>query len=131
MRTASLADLFLYDIKLIDDTRHRIFTGVGNQPILANLDALARARADVWIRVPFIPGINDDRENLDAIAGFLGGLESDYPVFLLPYHVIAQDKYGRLGHVYPLQGLEPPRPDELEAAAQRLRDTGLRVSIGG
>ena len=92
---------------------------------------LAAIGADVWIRVPFIPGVNDDRANLDALAEFLGGLEADYPVFLLPYHLIAQDKYGRLGHVYRLSGLEPPPEEQVETAAARLRDAGLRVNIGG
>jgi len=131
LRVATLTQLFLYDIKLMDDNRHRMFTGVGNEVILSNLAALAAIGADVWIRVPFIPGVNDDRANLDALAEFLGGLEADYPVFLLPYHLIAQDKYGRLGHVYPLSGLEPPPEEQVETAAARLRDAGLRVNIGG
>jgi pyruvate formate lyase activating enzyme len=126
-----LTDLFLYDLKLIDDDRHREFTGVGNRAILSNLESLARRGADVWVRVPFIPGINDDRDNLDALAGFVSGLDRDYPVFLLPYHLIAQDKYGRLGHDYPLAGREPPSTEQLDEAATRLRDAGLQVNIGG
>jgi len=130
-RVAELTDLFLWDLKLIDDNRHRVFTGVGNRAILSNLMRLARRGAEVWIRVPFIPGINDDRDNLDALASLVAGLHRDYPVFLLPYHRIAQDKYGRLGHAYPLAGLEPPGEEQLEAAAARLRRAGLRVNIGG
>jgi pyruvate formate lyase activating enzyme len=131
LRVAEVADLFLYDVKMIDDTRHRLFTGAGNRTILSNLQALARRGADVWVRVPFIPGINDDRANLDALAAFVGELGRDYPVFLLPYHKIAQDKYGRLGHDYPLAGLEPPGEEQVAAAAERLRHAGLRVNIGG
>ncbi len=131
LSVAELTDLFLYDLKLLDDDRHRIFTGVTNGPVLANLAALAAAGAGVWVRVPLIPGINDDIGNLDALAAFLGGFEHDWPVFLLPYHVIAQDKYSRLGREYTLTGLEPPSRAHLEAAANRLRDAGLRVNIGG
>jgi pyruvate formate lyase activating enzyme len=131
LSVASLTDLFLYDLKLIDDNRHRVFTGVGNRPILSNLTALARHGAAAWVRVPLIPGINDDADNLDALASFVCGLERDYPIFLLPYHLIAQDKYGRLGHVYPLVGLQPPREEQVATAATRLRDRGLRVHVGG
>lgn len=131
LQVAGMTDLFLYDIKLIDDNRHRIFTGVDNRVILSNLTALARIGAEVWIRVPLIPGINDDRGNLDALAAFLGGLETCYPVFLLPYHLIAQDKYGRLGYAYPLVDLEPPGAAQVQTAAARLRDAGLQVTIGG
>ena len=49
----------------------------------------------------------------------------------ISYHVIAQDKYARLGREYSLGGLEPPSRDHLEAAANRLRGAGLRVNIGG
>jgi pyruvate formate lyase activating enzyme len=131
LRVATLTDLFLYDLKLMDDDRHRTFTGVGNRLILSNLAALARAGAEVWVRVPFIPTVNDDPDNLDALATFVGDLPGDHPVFLLPYHLMAQDKYGRLGQSYPLTGLEPPTAEQLEAGAARLRDAGLRVSIGG
>ncbi len=131
LQVASTTDLFLYDVKLIDNTRHSIFTGVDNRVILSNLVALARAGAEAWIRVPFIPSINGDGADLDELAAFLGGLEKRYPVFLLPYHLIAQDKYGRLGYEYPLAGLEPPSAAQLQTAAARLRDGGLQVTIGG
>ena len=131
LQVAGMTDLFLYDIKLIDDNRHREFSGVDNRVILSNLAVLARIGAEVWVRVPFIPGINDDRADLDALAAFLGGLERRYPVFLLPYHLIAQDKYGRLGYEYPLVGLEPPSVAQVQTAAARLRDKGLQVTIGG
>jgi pyruvate formate lyase activating enzyme len=131
LRVGELAHLLLYDLKLLDDARHRVFTGAGNGVVLANLEALAESGADVWIRVPWIPGVNDDDGNLDDLASFVTGLGKDWPVFLLPYHINAQDKYARLGRDYPLVGLEPPAPDRIEAAADRLRDAGLRVSIGG
>ena len=128
---AKLADLFLYDLKLMDDDRHWMFTGVGNELILENLALLAELGAEAWIRVPLIPGINDDEENIDALAAFVGGLGKDYPVHLLPYHSIARDKYGRFGQNYPLEGLAPPSEEGIAAAAERLRASGLRVTIGG
>ena len=57
-------DLFLYDLKLMDDTRHRLYTGVPNGLILHNLEALSRSGARIIVRVPVIPGITDDEENL-------------------------------------------------------------------
>jgi pyruvate formate lyase activating enzyme len=128
---AELTDMFLYDLKLMDDDRHRMFTGVDNRPILENLEILAELDADVWVRFPLIPSVNDDDENIDALAAFVAALGKDYPIHLLPYHAIARDKYGRFGQTYPLEGLAPPGEDGIAAAAARLRAAGLRVDIGG
>jgi pyruvate formate lyase activating enzyme len=53
-------DLFLFDIKHLDDTKHFQYTGVSNDLILNNLQLLLDSGKDIWIRVPVIPGINDD-----------------------------------------------------------------------
>ena len=67
-------DLFLYDLKMIDDDRHKTFTGVSNQLILQNLNRLVWSGAQIEIRIPLIPAINDDADNLEGTAAFLADL---------------------------------------------------------
>lgn len=127
---AGLTDLFLYDLKLMDEGEHRKFTGVPNQVILKNLRELARIQAKVIIRVPIIPGITDTESNLGLMAGFL----RDIPVLhveILPYHSTARGKYQRLGKEYPLAHLETPSREQMESAAEVLGASGHRVIIGG
>ena len=131
LEIATLTDLFLYDIKHMDDALHRRYVGVPNGLILENLRSLSRAGANVWVRVPLIPGINDDEKNIDETAKFVASLDSPYPVHLLPYHKVAGDKYRRLGQPYTLEDIDPPETEHTEEIAQRLRSFGLEVKIGG
>jgi pyruvate formate lyase activating enzyme len=124
-------DLFLYDLKLVDDEKHRSFTGVSNQSSLRNLRALSQHGENIILRVPVIPGANDDEENLRATAKLAAALPSLARMDLLPYHNTAIHKYRRLGREYSLPGAERPSDDLLTTIAQTLRDYGLQVQIGG
>jgi pyruvate formate lyase activating enzyme len=123
-------DLFLFDLKLMDPVRHRQFTGVSNEQILANLRLLAQNGSAVIVRVPVIPGVNDDEENLAAVSRFLSplGLRD---VDLLPYHRIASGKYERLGLPYRMEGAVPPSAESLQGMAAGLEQAGFHVRIGG
>ncbi len=131
LAVAERADLILYDLKVMDDAKHRLIVGVGNERIHENLKALAAGGHDVWIRVPVIPGLTDDEENLTAVAEFAAGLARPCPVHLLPFHALGGDKYGRLGMEYQLAGLAPSDPDRVNEQAELLRAFGLDVHIGG
>jgi pyruvate formate lyase activating enzyme len=131
LEIAELTDLFLYDIKHMDDTLHRRYVGVPNAPILENLKSLSQGEADVCVRVPLIPGINDDEENIDETARFVASLERDYPVHILPYHKVGGDKYRRLRQPYSLDDINPPETEHTEKIADRIRAFGLEVKIGG
>jgi pyruvate formate lyase activating enzyme len=128
-RIRDRTSLFLYDLKLMDEERHRAFTGVSNTPILENLTALAAAGADVIVRMPLLPGINDDDANLKAAGAFLTSLDRRYPVDILPFHRIGIDKYARLGMEHPMPDLQPPGADAIGHAAGILSDAGLDVMI--
>ena len=129
-RIAEDVDLFLYDLKLMDPERHRRFTGVKNDVILQNLRMLAERGDAVIVRIPIVPGVNDDADNLEALAGFLSPLGLRR-IDLLPYHRIASDKYRRLHLDDRMTGVAPPSPVEMEAIATRLRCGGFSVRIGG
>jgi pyruvate formate lyase activating enzyme len=109
-----LVDLYLYDLKLMDDARHRQYTSVSNQLILENLQRLSRLKAHICVRIPLIPGINDDRENIEASAAFLANLPSLDAVELMPYHDIGLAKFEALGMRYKLKSTYPASKDHIE-----------------
>ena len=100
-------DLFLYDLKLMDDARHREVTGAPVGPILANLRALSERGHAIRLRVPVIPGVNDDDESIRQIASFAASLPHLEGIDLLPYHMTAADKYARMNKPYRLAGVRP------------------------
>jgi pyruvate formate lyase activating enzyme len=128
---AGLASLVLYDLKLMDDARHRAATGQSNRIILDNLRALSAAHAALWIRVPIIPGFNDDEANLQATARFLANLQGVQRVDLLPYHRTGEPKFARAGRTYALPDVQPPTAPRLEVCAAIFRGLGLPTHAGG
>ncbi len=130
LETARLTDLILFDLKLMDDAKHRQYTGVSNAPILANLKALDQIHKNIWVRVPLIPGINDDDANLGAVARFAASLLGVTQISVLPYHKISVQKFRRLGRAFPLEDLEPPSPAQVAFALGKFHDFGLPASAG-
>jgi pyruvate formate lyase activating enzyme len=124
-------DLFLYDLKLMDDARHCTFTGVSNELILRNLQSLSQQGHDICLRVPIIPQVNDDDEHIRQIGEFAAALLHLNRVDLLPYHDIAADKYQRLNKAYGLPDARPPSDERIAEIAQILHGFGLRVKTGG
>ena len=132
LQVARRTDLFLYDLKLIDAERHRQWTGVDNRLILSNLQALAATGARIQMRIPLLPGVNADRDNLDQTAAFIARLEGKKKtVNLLPYHAIATHKHAKLGGHYRAAELREPSPDELDLARNCFAARGLDVMVGG
>lgn len=125
------ADLVLFDLKMMDDVRHRAATGVSNGRILDNLRALAAVHSHIWIRVPIIPGVNDDAQNLDATAAFVARLPGVCRVELLPYHATGEPKFARMGLAYTLHDTPSPSHEQLKHLAAHFRDRGLATTLGG
>ena len=130
-RVSSLTDLYLFDIKIMDNVRHMHYTGVSNRLILKNLGELTKTRAEIIVRVPIIPGVNDDLENITEVGQYLKSLDRLHPVNLLPYHRAATEKYNRMGNKYQHQGVLPPSAEQMANIAENLESFGLSVSIGG
>jgi len=93
-------DYVMMDVKLIDPERHKHFTGVSSELILANLERLKVSGVPFRIRIPVIPGVNDSAENFGATADRLVGARNLETVELLPYHVTAGAKYEMVGRSY-------------------------------
>jgi pyruvate formate lyase activating enzyme len=131
LAAAALSDLVLYDLKVFDETRHRTLTGVSNRGIRENLKALDRVHRNVWIRLPVVPGFNDDLAELKQIADFVAGLRSVTLVNLLPFHRTALHKWQRLGLAHSLEGVQAPSAEFMERAAETFGRMGLKTKAGG
>ena len=118
-------DIFLYDIKHIDDAAHREGTGQSNAQILENLAYLAEQGKAVEIRIPLIPGYNDGA--IDAIGALLAKYPNITKVRVLKYHNMAQSKYASLGNDHVLPALS--EDDCMERSAEILRGYGLKVVV--
>lgn len=107
---APLTDRMFFDIKCLDPEKHERVTGVSNAKILDNFRKLRAElpEVDVVVRTPVIPGVNDTKRDIRAIAEFVtdAGGASSYE--LLPYHRFGEPKYDKLGKHYRLSHLDPP-----------------------
>lgn len=116
--------LFLFDLKIVDDERHRRFTGGSNAQILENLRRLAATHPAVRVRFPLIPGATDDEANVEAIGRLVRSLGLP-GVDVLPYHRAGLAKYARLGVEYRLPDIRPPSAGAVAAVVARLGAFGL------
>ena len=129
-RLASVTDLLLYDVKLIDSNDHRRYTGVPNDLILKNLRNLASLGQEIQVRIPCIPGINDGEEQIRAIASFAGGLGIK-KFALLPYNVAAGAKYRWIGRPFTLSHKETQTDEYMKKLADVFHDEKLQVQVSG
>lgn len=96
-RILPYTDLFLYDVKCLDDELHKRYVGVTNERILANLKKLLAPGATVWVRIPVVCGVNDTVEEMTKIRDFLNGCSAPERIELLPYHAMGEHKYAAIG----------------------------------
>lgn len=126
-----LADLFLFDLKLMDRMAHLRYTGIPNELIFENLEALVEMGKPVIIRFPLIPGFTDSERNIRAIGQYAAGLETVRSIAVLPYHEIAAGKYAALQLRNRMAGTSPPSEAQVKEAASLLESYGLEVTLGG
>ncbi|MGA6927625.1 MAG: glycyl-radical enzyme activating protein [Desulfosarcina sp.] len=128
---ARRTDLFLYDLKMMDAERHKALTGVSNGRILDNLRLLVESGARIVIRIPLIPGVNDDPHNISQTGAFLADLSGVEAVQLLPYHDFQKNKYKKFGLCYQGDAWVAPRQATMDEIVNQLKKYDLRVDIGG
>lgn len=130
LRIAPVTDLFLYDVKSVDDETHRRYTGVSNRRIIDNLGKLCGRGNRVQVRVPCIPGVNDSEEQIEELAAVVAGAGGS-SIALLPYNNAASAKYAWIGRPYSLEGLQRRETDYMENLGAICREAGLDVEIVG
>lgn len=124
-------ELFLYDLKHMDAEAHRRVTGEDNARILDNLRRLDRLGAAIIVRIPLIPGFNDDVTAVGQAGEFIAALTGIDALHLLPYHGFQKRKYTKFGRCYPGRNIDPAPTRPVSEVADQLRDFGLTVEIGG
>lgn len=126
-------DMFLLDLKHVDSTLHRKYTGLTNSRIFDNYDSLFASGKDIFVRIPVVPGFNDDRENLKAMRDYLVSKRNNklLRVDLLPYHKIGASKYKRFGMEYKMDGVEEPSNERMKELKEYFSEPGFKVKIGG
>ncbi len=112
-------DLFLYDIKSMDNETHKKYTGVGNELILENLSKLLKTNVNVWIRFPVISDVNDSEEEMKKMNNFFKTNAYPEKIELLPYHAMGEHKYGALGRN--IEKFEVPINEKLDKLKEILR----------
>ena len=128
---AEQTDLLLWDLKVLDPDRHLALTGAPLQPILENLAVAAGSGTPIWLRIPVIPGVNDDEGTMHAAARLASATPAVKRVSLLPYHRTASGKRVRLGREDPLSGTAPPSEERMQGLAAFFEGTGIKTTIGG
>lgn len=132
LAVAEHTDLFLYDLKMVDAEKHRHYTGVDNQLILANLKALSARGSEIQVRIPLVGGVNDDDHSVAAMAAFVAELPGGKRgVSLLPFHDVARGKDQKLGQERDLSALRSPDEDALQRIMALFARYGLTATVGG
>ena len=113
-------DLFMLDIKHIDDAAHRKLTGQTNQNILEMAAYLSDHGKAMWIRHVLVPGITTEEDELYRLRSFLDTLKTVERVEVLPDHTLGVFKWKELGIPYQLEGVDPPTKEQIDRAKEIL-----------
>lgn len=126
-------DLFLFDIKHLDEARHIGSTGVSNIGILDNYSYLLENAGEIMVRIPVIPGFNDDADHMANMKQFLltSGTKSLRKINLLPFHKTGSSKNKKFNIPYNMGSIDPPSKETMQALKEFFLETGVKVKIGG
>lgn len=111
-----VCDLFLLDIKHIDDVQHMELTGKSNANVKAFAKYLSDHNKPVWIRHVLVNGYTNNEDDLKATRAFIDTLTNVEKIEVLPYHTLGLSKYEKMNLVYPLEGVEPPLKEDVARA---------------
>ncbi len=116
-----LTDLFLLDIKCINDEKAIDLTGVSNKKELEFANYLSNINKPIWIRQVLVPGYTDDEQDLIKLRDFISTLKSVEKVEILPYHDLGKFKWEQLGEIYPLENVRTANNDDVARAKKILK----------
>jgi len=124
-------DLFLYDLKLMDENESKLYTGVGSEKAIENLRFIASQGKEIYLRFPLIPGITDTKHNLEAMKLLIHQLPGIKKLDVLPFHNIAENKYHRFNKEYKLKETPEPTKEYVAEIRRYFESEILEVGIGG
>lgn len=124
-------DIFLYDLKLMDDNLHYEYCGVSNKLIHDNLKKLSSNGNKIILRLPIIPTITDTEENLSKTISFISTLTNIRGIDLLPFHSTAKSKYERMQKENKVVNLVPPTKEYMNELKNRFSQLGIPIKVGG
>jgi pyruvate formate lyase activating enzyme len=127
-RVLPYTDFIIYDLKHLNSDKHRQYTGQPNSLILHNAKVVAASGIATLFRMPLVPGVNDDLQNIKETSDFLHGL-SNCRIQLMPYHRLGKGKYESLGKHYQLAEVAVPEPAYLESVSIKFEENGITCSI--
>lgn len=124
-------DIFLYDLKLMDDKIHFEYCGVSNELIHENLKNLSFRSDKIILRLPIIPTITDTEENISQTISFISTLKNIREIDLLPFHSTAKSKYERMQKENKVVNLVPPTKEHMSELKYRFSQLGIPIKVGG
>lgn len=124
-------DLVLLDIKHTNDEKHMQYTTKSNKRILENAKYIGEFGVPINIRVPVIPGFNNEISEIEEISRFAKSINGVKEVHLLPYHRLGENKYNYLEYEYRLKGIQPPEREDMRILKETVEKIGMKCKIGG
>jgi pyruvate formate lyase activating enzyme len=119
-------DYILYDLKHMNSDKHRQYAGKPNTIILTNARMAAASGVEMLFRIPLIPGVNDDIQNIKETANFLHGLGNSVArIELMPYHRLGKGKYESLDKEYPFSDALSPELEHVESVKKAFEANGI------
>ncbi len=129
-RVAPYTDVFLYDLKVMDDEKHKEFVGISNKLILENLKKLSLIHNNINLRMIIVEGVNADEKHIKEVLKFIENLNIK-KINLLPYHDIAKHKYKKLNMIYEDHKMKKPSEEKMQIFKEMFESNNYNVKIGG
>lgn len=123
-------DLFLFDVKAVNEDKHIKGTGVSTIRILENLKRLSTAGKNIWIRLPIIPEFNDNANDMEEVAVLVQELANIELIELMPFHRLGTAKYESLGLEYACKDYQTPSSEDMSRLVKVFTDRGLVCKNG-
>ncbi|MBN2616720.1 MAG: pyruvate formate lyase-activating protein [Spirochaetales bacterium] len=119
----SKTDYILLDVKSLDPVKHREITGVNQVYVNQFFSYVKNLNTKIWLRYVLVPGYTDSDQDLIKLIDFINEYNNIERVDILPYHVYGKEKWTNLGIKYPLEGLSPPKKENIEHFRNSIKDS--------
>jgi len=114
----TLTDLFIVDIKALDEDLHKRLTSKNSGQVKQFIDLLEKNKKQYWIRYVLVPELNDSKRSLVQLGSIVRNLRYCSKLEFLPYHTLGKHKWQHLGLKYPLEGKRPATNEDIKRAEQ-------------